>query len=527
MLLFDALKAKSPPRQREAFRVTGYTPDNSAVKHGATLRREAPRGQARKRPGGWRRKEDGKDLRQLRRWFSRDEYRSEASREWGPVRITPDLRAVAVQATESRLTLVPPSNWEHSLETDDRLRCELKAEYRAKGYPVDTIRDLISSIEEEKREMAAIEAIRERARAQLGAASTEHAEERKRTEAGALGFTDKHRRAVKRACAVLSEYRYRVGLFTGTLAPQSTQAVARADRGISAVLTRFRRRVSREQRRRGLPSLHVDVTEIQLERYDETGIPVPHVHMAFVAKNEAKASAPWAISAERFQEMWDRSVAEVAGFEEPVWNKTQTEGVEYDVFGYLSKYLSKGAETTAMPWQSWPGLRPVRWWNQSKEMKAAVEARTVVVPGNFASWVETNENRLVEARLIRPVLRHCPEDAPVGEVLVWSFTRVTAIRDCLRLYLADIEEQKALWRRRLEIVDNEADALPPPALMVPSRDFEANELRTVAVSHAGCLGDRLSKAIERFERETQVSIPVLLPYIGFREENAVQLELLG
>lgn len=461
----------------------------------------------------------------MRRWFEEHPPKVSSWHEWGAVRITPDLRAVALQAPKARPVLVPPSSLEHQIREDPRLHAELCAEYRSKGYAVDTVSDLLESIEREKREEAQVLEIKERAQQRLGTASLEHSDSPEPTSPGALGFTDKNRRCLKRACGVLAEYRGRIAMLTTTLSRKACEALAWVPNGWNEVLRRFRRRLSRYLRRMGLPLLAVDVTEIQLKRYRETGVPAPHMHMAFVGRNQASASSPWAVSKESVRLMWDRSVNEVAMLDASETHRTRIEAVKHDVFGYLGKYLSKGAETTSLPWFEWVGLQPKRWWNQSKEMKAAVDARTIEVDGNFATWVETNESRLVEADLIRPLKRHCPEDLPIGEVITWSFTRVTAIRDCLRLYLRDVETVRQEWLRRLEIVDPDPDVVLPFALTVPSREFEANYLFTIPVSHPGCFSDRIRKSIQLFERNCQVAVPVLLPFMGFREENAAQLEL--
>lgn len=526
-LLLRCLKAESPPRQREAFQISGLTPRKPAVKLAPTLVRRPVPGQAFRKKGKWNTKESGKQLREIRHFFEQPKYADQPDIEWAPMRITPDLVGLAVQAAKPRTVLVPPSSFEHRLRADTRFRLDQKAELMKQGIFADRIDEVLRVLEEQRAQEREIEKVKERARSREGAASFEHSELEDRPLPGSCGFTRKHRTYVKRACGVLSEYRDRLGFFTSTLCPRVLEALAWVPNGWNRVVTDFRRWLSRLMKSRGLPLLAVDVTEIQLKRFARTGEPAPHLHMAFVIRNGRGANDKWLVSKEELHEAWNRIACRVAMLEEVEYSRTEVTGVEYDVHGYLSKYLSKGADVSTIPWEKWVGIRPSRWWNQTPALKAAVDARTVVVPGNVVRFIELNRQVLLDQGLVKVFRRGAPADKPIGEIALTVFASRSAIRDVLYLYLQSLKRSRDSAPLPLEVIDGQGDERLPVCLSVPSGDFEANSLPTIPVCHAGCFPECTRESLELRFRNVQIPEPVFLGALGLPEERTMQLELLG
>lgn len=523
--LIEWVQTKSPPRQREAFQASGLALPQPAVKLERTLVKGPQTGQARRKRGKWRTKAEDRALRELRWFFDQPFFRDQQDPEWGPLKVRPSGYGVAVQAPKVPTVFIPPSSFEHRLRSDTSFRCQQKAEFRARGHVVDTIEQVLEASRKEKEEARAVEAIKERAR-EKGVSSFEHHDPVTAVAPGEKGLTRKHRAHLRDCFSVFSAYKTRTGLFTGTLTSMQAEALAWVPNGWNTACSEFRRELNRVLKRKGLPLLTVDVTEIQMERLKKTGCPAPHMHMVLVVRNGVRKADKWLISKAEIHEIWNRTVNRVAMLDRSEMARTQLAGIEHDVEAYVSKYLSKGADPLQCNWSEWVGLQPKRWWNRSKEMKKAVEARSPELPGNMCRWLWTNRQVLLDEGLLRSIKRRAPMDLPVGEILEVDFGCVSAETECCRLYLIDVRRHAERWARDSDVVDGHGDKRLPMCLTIPSSDFEANRLPTIGTSHPGCFTESVRESLELTLRNSQIPEPLFLGAGVLSEEDGVQLKLL-
>lgn len=455
-------------------------------------------------------------MRQVRRASEAGKVCENVVADWGEMTVGPDLLGVSAQAPKAPSTnLVPPASLETVDWEDTTFRCRIKAEIRALGDEVPQTREEYGAYLDRKR-------AEERAWAEGRPVWKQPREE---IVQGSAGFTRKHRQRVRRGSAALGPYMGRLAMFTGTLCDGAADVLSQIPRGWDELMRLFRREVGRICRRAGLPDLRVDVTEIQLERFARWGMPVPHVHMVMVVRNGKRAGDRWLVSGLQMQRIWDRCVSSVTGLLMPAYNnRTELKSVKHDVFGYLSKYLSKGADVTTIDWTYWAGLRPSRWWRQSDALEEAVKSTTSVMPGGFTEWLVMNEERLRRTGRIVYLKRFAPDLMPTGELVVVQFSSAMDYAALVCAYERDI---RRLLNHLLEVVDDQFDPAFALGISVPTRDLEGDLRLTCGVMGPRCVPDGRREALELLFRDIEIAEPVFDVGIGVPMESSSQLKLPG
>lgn len=100
--------------------------------------------------------------------------------------------------------------------------------------------------------------------------------------------------------------------------------------------------IQRELKKYGCSSAMVGCTEIQLERFENSGRSFPHLHLVFRGRFHARSH--WLIKPVRFRDIWRRSVGRFVDTSQYCWDSSENvEQVRKSSGGYLAKYVSKCA----------------------------------------------------------------------------------------------------------------------------------------------------------------------------------------
>jgi hypothetical protein len=126
----------------------------------------------------------------------------------------------------------------------------------------------------------------------------------------------------------------------------------------------------------GLPGEIAIATEIQPNRYSQSGIPALHIHAVFQARLRAKDG--WAIPKGWFLNTWQRILESFLSRKIPTKASTRIERIRRTAAGYLSKYMSKGSEQVNQVKQTIGGAYlPTTWWNMTKGLRDDVHSKTI------------------------------------------------------------------------------------------------------------------------------------------------------
>lgn len=132
-------------------------------------------------------------------------------------------------------------------------------------------------------------------------------------------------------------------------------------------------------KRAGLPTHWCGVTEIQMRRFTETGIPYPHLHVVFVGR---KSFSGWLLSPSEIRVQWVNILTSTHLPALVRWDGSggaveNVQQVRKSVEAYLGKYLSKGNEAMNTPaMMDWYGWLPSNWHFISQPIKTWVKQNT-------------------------------------------------------------------------------------------------------------------------------------------------------
>ncbi len=432
---------------------------------------------------------------------------------WKDFVLNPDLKGVSTQAAAGGpLNLVPPVDFESTVWLDDSARCKRKAELRAEGYEVPkTLEDFHELEAQIKVQVAEQEAATRRLRA------INDPQEQKDP-----AFGPRQIRRIRQASAYLQSYMGRLSFFTGTLSPWHLERVAWCPNGWGLLTTNFRRALSQKCRRRGLPDYALDVSEIQMERYEETGEIAPHIHLVFVCKVSAGYRHQFLVSKEELQLMWDSAIHSVIGeCSLDIRNRTKTVAVEKDVFGYLRKYFSKGSETDGLDWSLWLGAKPKQWCSVSGGLRKAMKAVSPEVNGIYMEWLNVNAKNF-QGRGFYHFKEWCPDEMPVGALGEVQFYSAEAASACFIQFVDDTRRALAFGSG---LPYEKLDPVAALGLPVPSADLERQMPRTFPVSGVSPVTQDLRERLDILFVNSQIPEPILSPLSPLLEKEGVETQL--
>lgn len=194
---------------------------------------------------------------------------------------------------------------------------------------------------------------------------------------GSEGITAYGRKCVINIAYILQERfsRHRLGFGTATLPNLTREGLEKCLENFGEIVRRFFQEVKRVFDRGNNEFLYVGVVEIQPRRFAKTGLPYPHLHWVYVAKE--RRNNPWYISASLLRSLWRRVVLRVLGKDAFVGDTSQQgfgasidcSTVKKSASSYLGKYMSKGTTTVEKMQEAGFENFPRQWWTASKEAK--------------------------------------------------------------------------------------------------------------------------------------------------------------
>jgi len=165
-----------------------------------------------------------------------------------------------------------------------------------------------------------------------------------RSKRGSKGINPRQRDLLCWGAATLERVYNRANLSFLTytlpdLSPEHLEAV-RANWG--DIVNRVQLRIKEKLNAQDIKTSIVGCTELQLERYQDSGELYPHLHLVFRGRRDNHSD--WAIKPHQFRQIWKRCVGKFIPSESYSWAASENvERVRKSVAGYLAKYVSKCA----------------------------------------------------------------------------------------------------------------------------------------------------------------------------------------
>ena len=147
----------------------------------------------------------------------------------------------------------------------------------------------------------------------------------------------------------------------------------------------YRLNVGRALKAKNLSGEIVTVSEIQEERYEETGMPVLHLHAVFVGVTR---QGRFAITTEQHDDLWYRAVSSIIDVDrDDISAACNMQRVKESAAAYLGKYISKGVKRIEkIASDGFGGWLPKHWWNCTRSLVRRVKKQTRRVD-DLADWL--------------------------------------------------------------------------------------------------------------------------------------------
>jgi hypothetical protein len=226
---------------------------------------------------------------------------------------------------------------------------------------------------------------------------------------GSKGITTKQRHNVIESCYLLErDYgRHCLSFLTATLP-------AFCDRleldiicaNWSSLIRKFIQELKRELDRLGYPTDMVWVTEIQEDRYQNTGVVAPHLHLISVGKKHRYAKN-WAISKAKVRSLWETQLSNLLGRPVTCEAATRVERPRKSLKAEMGKYMSKGGKMIKQIIEDGNGDQlPKNYGGCSDSLREQIKAETKILRGIEALRFIDNLETMKEAGLLfyKPVI---------------------------------------------------------------------------------------------------------------------------
>ena len=334
---------------------------------------------------------------------------------------------------------------------------------------------------------------------------------------------------IERVCGFLKQFQAALAFFTGTIDDETARLIGEIENGWGTLLSNFHRMVTAEMRANGLPVFWLDVAELQVKRYRQTGTAAMHCHMVLMNKKFVRKNAPWVIRVERMQELWHRAVKMTTG-RMPVGAECRTElkRIEKDAAAYLSKYVSKTKDLDQVVWEKCPGMCPRQIVYQSPDVREQEARHTVVLTGYMVEWGILNSEVLKKQGIV-DIRVFSTDDGPPGSQAVFRFNGVIELWAFWSMYARDAQFVNELRTRAFawELPEDEFDPALLPGLPIPAVKLDSYRATTLPVSNSRTCLDQIREALERTFRDVDVAEPVLVGGRLVPVETSGQVQLFG
>lgn len=226
---------------------------------------------------------------------------------------------------------------------------------------------------------------------------------KKRSKRGSKGITSYNKKMVK-SCSFLLERDHTkncLSFLTATLPAFSTATdLQLICAHWSELVRQFVQELRRLLKRRDFCTDMVYVTEIQEDRYQNSGEVAPHLHLVMVGKKH-RWQKGYAISKLEVRLLWERLLSNILGRKITCIAATRVERPKKSLQGELGSYLSKGGKMIAKIIKDGKGDQlPSSYVGANLELKNAVKAEIKVLTGidaqNFVdSLTDLRDSELV------------------------------------------------------------------------------------------------------------------------------------
>ena len=219
----------------------------------------------------------------------------------------------------------------------------------------------------------------------LGLSSvSNHQETLDKRRYGLRGITLNGMRRVRTGAFLLQRrYGRRLGFYTLTCPYTLATEIFSYNKVVPEITRRFFQECKILYEELGCTWSNVFVYEYQESRYEETGIPVLHVH--YIAPCYYPGTTEFILSATELRYLWKRVCAQVMGIEADTSASVDAQVVKKSASGYLAKYLSKGGSVCKYLADTCPSQMPSQWWGMTRNVRAAIAATTTNLGEEIAS----------------------------------------------------------------------------------------------------------------------------------------------
>lgn len=247
---------------------------------------------------------------------------------------------------------------------------------------------------------------------------------KKPAKRGSKGITTKQTDNVKEGCFLLEEEYGKncLSFLTATLP-------AFCDRSElkliclewSDLIRKFVQALKRMLKERGYPVEMVWTTEIQEDRYRETGDVCPHLHLIMIGKKH-RYQKGYAIHFSEVRALWERMLSNLLGRPVTCQAGTRVERPRKSLKAELGKYMSKGGKVVKEIIEDGKGdMLPSNYGGASDSLKAKIKAGTKIETGDEVLKFLDAQEDMKQAGLLFyvPIIIYAPNlgrDITVGFV---------------------------------------------------------------------------------------------------------------
>lgn len=261
---------------------------------------------------------------------------------------------------------------------------------------------------------------------------------KKASKRGSKGITTAARRLVSNACYLLEDKYGKdcLSFLTATLpAFSNPDDLSLICANWSDLIRKFIQELKRILERRGFPASMVWVTEIQEDRYLNTGVIAPHLHLTMVGKKH-RYSKQWAISKGEVRSLWERLLGNLLGRPVTCQAATRVERPRKSLKAEMGKYMSKGGKVIAEIIQAGKGNQlPSSYAGCSDNLRKAIAKRMIVLRGYDAEKFIDNLEDMKQAGLLfyKPIILYA---ANLGKEITVGFVGWIRDKEIVSQFLA-------------------------------------------------------------------------------------------
>ncbi len=219
----------------------------------------------------------------------------------------------------------------------------------------------------------------------LGLSSvSNHQDASQKRRYGLRGVTLNGMRRVRTGAYLLQKrYGCRLGFYTLTCPYTLASEIYEYNKVVAEIARRFFQECKFLYEELGVTWSNVFVYEYQESRYEETGVPVLHVH--YIAPCYYPGTKEFILSATELRYLWMVVCRRVLGVEADTSASIDAQVVHKSAAGYLAKYLSKGGRVCEYLAETCQSQMPSQWWGMTNNVRKAIAKTTTVLPEQIAS----------------------------------------------------------------------------------------------------------------------------------------------